>query len=139
MTQQDQRWQRANGAGAPALLRAPPFPGARPAGGPRPRSTPYPAEDIARLATAIAAARVGGDFWSAADPWQVLDGRSAVHAAPDSELALLAAAAGIAVDAPGSGERVPRAALLDRLAAAIGALDYRDPFTGAPILPFSMR
>ena len=119
------------------LLRAPPFPGARPRGGPlaaarRPVATP---ETVARLAEAVARARVGGDFWSGRDPWARLESGAPVVAAHDEEIALLAAAAGVRVTDAAGGLPLPGDVLRARLAEAVLAFDYHDPFTGAPIAP----
>lgn len=114
------------------LLRAPPFPGARPLAMPRRRTVPRATDDVQALAAAVSAQRVGGDFWSAADPWKVLaDGGTVVGDAAD-DVALLAAAAGKDV-IDRSGRIVPRATLLHALAADVAAYDYADPFTGAGI------
>lgn len=134
------------------MLRMPPFPGARPAARPRPRASTHNSlvsADPSRshlLADQISRARVGGDFWrtdkrlhsdgsshAVRDSWELIDSTPAITAHPASETALLAAAAGKTVHAPGARDIVAREELLRSLHHQIMAFDYFDPWSGQPI------
>jgi capsular polysaccharide export protein len=90
--------------------------------------------DVAAIVAAIAAQRVGGSFWSEDDAWAMFARGGPVVARPDDERALLAAAAGVAVH-DAAGATIARDALRARLAARVLAVDYADPFSGAPVTP----
>lgn len=119
------------------FLRSPPFPGIPPAVA----AVSLPLHDQAErtaiddaLIDRIARERVGGAFWSEADPWTCVAGASSVRAGPDDELAWVAALMGVPVIGPDGAPIDPdmlRGALRVRLQAA----RYRDCFTGAWVDP----
>lgn len=140
--------------GRVALLRMPPFPGARPLARPRLRErgrTTLPAphsDDIGAVAIKIAEARVGGSFWQSAcigdqrshgatptrlDPWPQIEAGAPILAHTDDEIALLAAAAGRAVLRPDDRQPYARETLLDALHLRLASFDYFDPWTAQPI------
>lgn len=177
------------------LLRAPPFPAARPRGAPRgARSFRAPLCPLS-VAETLLEFRVGGSFWASqpdhgpgftlvrprtshearsviathrrlkpsprilvsfprrffldgpepdfgpgvqcligeADPWWLVERAGQILAAEDDELTLLASAAGRPVHDLASGKLLEQTALLNDLAARIGAFDYADPFDGHPV------
>lgn len=148
------RWLRAV-----PLLRAPPFPHARPRGRPAMRMNGDSLSNVSglcpkALAKAIRDARVGGSFWAGAasaqdplalpsgcseefDPWPLIDRAEQVLASADEELALLAAAAGKSVLDPGTRQPIAREDLLCRLCRHAAHFDYFDPFNGHRIDVFS--
>ncbi|SER77913.1 capsular polysaccharide export protein, LipB/KpsS family [Sphingobium sp. YR768] len=66
------------------------------------------------------------------DPWALVAQARAVHAAPDDELALIAGLLDAPVFGP-DGEPIDPARLRAELGTRIGAVRYRDCFTGAPV------
>ncbi|WP_277980516.1 beta-3-deoxy-D-manno-oct-2-ulosonic acid transferase [Sphingomonas phyllosphaerae] len=134
-------------AAALPLLRAPPFPGARvllSEPGPAPPRPVAPAT-VERLFAALRAARVGGSFWAPVgaitqwvdraaaplgepvDPWSVLAPGVTVRGCGDDEWIALAQIAGARVELTAPG----RYDTPEKVAAALLARRYRDPFTGA--------
>lgn len=115
---------------AAALLRVPPFPGARPVtiigSG---TANVDPGEVIA----AMRRARVGGAFWGADDPWTLFDRGETLAFGPDDPLALLAAIAGCRVDCAGRFAALADGGLEDLVYCELASLAYRNPYTGEPI------
>lgn len=117
------------------FLRSPPFPGIAPAVA----AISSPLEDGAErtaiedaLIDRIARERVGGAFWSEADPWAIAAALPSVRAGPDEELAWVAALMGVPVIGPDDAPIDP-AFLREALRARLAAARYRDCFTGAPV------
>ncbi|MFB0872464.1 MULTISPECIES: beta-3-deoxy-D-manno-oct-2-ulosonic acid transferase [unclassified Sphingobium] len=117
------------------FLRSPPFPGIAPAVA----AISSPLEDGAErtaiedaLIDRIARERVGGAFWSEADPWAIAAALPSVRAGPDEELAWVAALMGVPVIGPDDAPIDP-AFLREALHARLAAARYRDCFTGAPV------
>lgn len=116
----------------PPFLRAPPFPQYRArisvvADAP----TPLPADALNQLRHT----RIGGEFWSEADPWSALESAGHLTAAGTDERVAIAAVLDLPVTvltpgpygAPGDDLHALRARLTSLLASA----RYIDPFTGA--------
>lgn len=119
------------------FLRSPPFPGIAPAVAAISRPLNGEAERTIiddALIDRIARERVGGAFWSTADPWSVVAGVQSVQSGPEEELALVAGMMGVPVIGP-DGAMIDPGLLREGLRARLAAASYHDCFTGAPVDP----
>lgn len=67
----------------------------------------------------------------ATDPWALIDGAEAVHAAENDELAIVAGLLNVPVFGP-DGRRIDPGLLREAARRAVAAASYRDCFTGSP-------
>lgn len=134
------------------ILRSPPFPAtdpataavsrAKPAIPLRAELSPAELERARRIIAQIAAARIGGAFWSTGrnDPWSIAETGETMVVAGDDEAGLIAWIAGAEIAWASAGRFADIAAdgLPDPLERAvtrwlIDATDYRDPYSGRPV------